>query len=781
MKKFITISVLLSLATLPIWAEKQIAIGNNQSKFEKIAAEELKLFLEEMTSDKYTIVPEKQASNPVIFLGKTEFAQKNDIDFNKLGREELVLKSIGEQLIISGGEPVGTLYGVYEFLQRNGIYFLGWDGSTVIPERKSVILSGFDLRKSPSIKSRFIYDKVPMWMSMRQSPQKYIDRYWRFQLRNRSGGKQDSGQRGEYLVKHSNTTTYASKWHSFFSFVNPKEYFATHPEYFTMNAEGVRVPNRQLCLSNPEVAKVATDSLRNFIKHDRAELPQIHWPVVYDITQMDRTKSFCECPKCREIVEEIDHSGLLWKYFINPIADAIADEYPDIQIRTYAYSFSDQPPPRHIKPAPNTVTFYCNMYLATDCYRPLTHPVNKAQLNKYNSWKEFGAPILMWDYWNMGGTSFFYPPRIETCIDAIIGNIRLHNGQDGLFGEYEISLLTPQMFFTLDIFMALQLMYDGDQDPENLIDIFMHGYYGAAAIEMRSILKKLRDGVARESQAQTSLRVKRWNYINAEFLLDLYRTLKQAENKVKDSPIHLKHVRTEMIVPLWEIVARRNEIEEYFSEAGYSMEKLKLECRNLTTDNYRANEPANPQGRRKDLTLEPLEKLLKEYQVPQKFATHADKVMLFPGEFATAKHKYHCAPGEDAESPYKKVAVFNHPDARYHVPSKLRFSVGGATTTKANKFTRIDPVPQDEKYHWYCIRRVGFSSRVWLDAWGSFFMLSLSSAYRVPSGIEGTDFNYYDVWFSVRVTGPAYVKSSNATNAVYLDMVVLTPPGMIPE
>lgn len=770
---------LVLLVAFSVRAEKQIAVGGAPSRFEKIAAEELKCFLEKITLEKFSIIPEKQAHNPVIFLGKTDFARENGVEPDGLGREELVLKSVGGQLIISGGEPVGTLYGVYEFLQRNGVYFLNWDGTTVLPKPGALNVSGLDVRKSPSIKSRFIYDQVPMWMVLRQSPKKYMDEYWRFQLRNRSGGKQDAGTPGEYLVKHSNTTKHAAKWHSFFSYVNPKEHFAEHPEYFTMAADGKRVPNRQLCLSNPDVAKVATESLRNFIRRDRAELPEIDWPVVYDITQMDGVKNFCECPKCREIVEKEGNAGLLWKYFINPIANAVAKEYPDIQIRTYAYAFSDQPP-EHIKPAPNTVTFYCNLYLATDCYRPLTHPVNKKQLDKYNSWKDFGAPILMWDYWNMGGPSFFNPPRIETGIDGIIGNIRLHREQDGIFAEYEISRLTPQMFVSLDHFIALQLMYDVEQDPEKLIDIFMNGYYGAAAGEMRSILEKIRAGVANEPKAQTSLRVNRWSYINSEFLLELYQTLKQAEIKVKDSPVHLKHVRTEMIVPMWVIVAMRREVEEKFRGAGYDMDTLKAECRKLTTDHYLADEPARPQGvRDKSITLEPLEQLLKEYAVPQKFAAHADKVLLIPGEFAVIKRSYHCEPGDDPESPYQKAAVFSHPDVKYHTPSQLRFVVGGRSTSEGS--LRITPVPQDEKYHWYCIRRVGFSRRTWLDAWQSFFELHMSSAYRVPSGIEGPDFNHYDVWFSVRITGPAYVKDSKSQNTVYLDMVVLTPPGLIPQ
>lgn len=772
------LAALLLTLSIPLLAQKQVAVAKELSRFEQIAVEELMRFLPEISLKKYVLVSEEEAGEAAIYLGNTAFARKNGVEQDKLGREELVLKSVGEQLIICGGLPVGSLYAVYQFLQEQGLYFLSWDGTKTMPAKKEIKLSGYDMRKSPSINSRFIYDRVPMLLSQRRSPQKYIDQYQRYVLRNRSGGKQDSGQTGEYLVKHSNTSRHTFKWHSFFSYVNPKTHFENHPEYFSMNAQGERVPNQQLCLSNPEVARVATDSLRRYIKLDREELESIDWPLVYDITQMDNTKSFCECPICKAIVANEGHSGLLWKYFINPIAYAIAEEYPDVQIRSYAYSFSDKLPPPHIKPAPNTVVFYCNLYMRSDCYRPLTHPLNQKQLQLYEDWESFGAPILMWDYWNMGGMSFFNPPRIETCIDAIIGNVRRHKGHDGLFAEYEISHMAPQMFFALDNFIALQMMYDCEQDAEKLIEIFMRGYYGAAWRELYEAFSRIRQGVAAEERAQLSMRVMRWSFLSSEFLLELYQSLKKAESLVQDSPEDLRHVQTEMIVPLWEIVAKRRELQGIFTQAGFDMEQLKLECERLTLGYFEAYEAALPEGPGGRLTKEPLELLLAELETPEKFAAYSDQVLLFPGALASKKDSYYVMPRDDAHSPYKRASVFSHPDAEYHRKAALRFTVGGSTNK--GRSMHIEPIPQDEQYHWYCIRDVGFSGRTWLDGWASSFVLFLSSAFKVPTGIEEPDFNHYDVWFSAKVTGPVYVDASEKPNEVFIDMVVLTKPGLLP-
>ena len=43
--------------------------------------------------------------------------KQNGIDCEKLGEEEWVIRTVGDDLILTGGRPRGTMYAVYEFLE----------------------------------------------------------------------------------------------------------------------------------------------------------------------------------------------------------------------------------------------------------------------------------------------------------------------------------------------------------------------------------------------------------------------------------------------------------------------------------------------------------------------------------------------------------------------------------------------------------------------------------------------------------------------------------------
>ena len=89
----------------------------------------------------------------------------------------------------------------------------------------------------------------------------------------------------------------------------------------------------------------------------------------------------------------------------------------------------------------------------------------------------------------------------------------------------------------------------------------------------------------------------------------------------------------------------------------------------------------------------------------------------------------------------------------------------------------IGRIPQDEKYHWYCIRHAKIGSRTWF--WGMKWMLSfdISHAYILADGNK--EINTRDVWFNAKYEGPAYVKGSKKKNALCVELVVVTPPGAI--
>ncbi|MBU0607402.1 MAG: hypothetical protein KKI08_05920, partial [Armatimonadetes bacterium] len=107
-----------------------IIAGANPIPAEQTAARELAEYLEKVTGAEFRTVEETAAEKPVraIYLGWTAFAAGEGIDCAKLGAEEWVIKTFGDSLVIAGGRPRGTLYGVYDFLENEaGVRWLDRD------------------------------------------------------------------------------------------------------------------------------------------------------------------------------------------------------------------------------------------------------------------------------------------------------------------------------------------------------------------------------------------------------------------------------------------------------------------------------------------------------------------------------------------------------------------------------------------------------------------------------------------------------------------------------
>ena len=88
---------------------------------EKTAVQELAEHLKKITGKSVRCVKEgeKFKSSRPVYVGHTRFASSR-VDLKNFGPEESLIRSYGKKLMITGGRPRGTLYGVYEFLERIG-------------------------------------------------------------------------------------------------------------------------------------------------------------------------------------------------------------------------------------------------------------------------------------------------------------------------------------------------------------------------------------------------------------------------------------------------------------------------------------------------------------------------------------------------------------------------------------------------------------------------------------------------------------------------------------
>jgi alpha-glucuronidase len=99
----------------------RIVVPQKAIPSERYAAEELQRYLERISGAKLPIVTDSEPmGSHEILLGDNAHLRKLGIqvDFAKLGTDGFVLRTFQNHLIIAGGRPRGTLYGVYALLEE---------------------------------------------------------------------------------------------------------------------------------------------------------------------------------------------------------------------------------------------------------------------------------------------------------------------------------------------------------------------------------------------------------------------------------------------------------------------------------------------------------------------------------------------------------------------------------------------------------------------------------------------------------------------------------------
>ncbi len=753
---------------------------------EKKAADELKDYLTKISGGNYSLQAEDKALDgaSAIYVGQTAFAQKAGIDLGTFAEEEYILRTVGSNLIIGGGQPRGTWNGVHYFLQRElGCHFFTWD-CEVIPQRENLALPSLDLRRKPSFTGRTVY--LPSW-DFGQS-----GKVSAWQSRNFANTYSSAYDR---LSKNKDATT----CHNEFFWVDPRKYAVSNPEFYSNKGKFINMPKERgcnqegkLCWTNREVWNITLSELRECIKRDRAELPKWKWPVTYQISQNDNT-DYCRCTNCETAAKEAgSKSGPLLQY-VNFVAESIAKEYPDVKIMTFAYVETEDPP-KNFRPAANVIMQWCDLYTRSDCYRPLTGEFNVQQKALLDGWKKLGGKLAIWDYWNMGiGGVYFEPPRVETMVDAIASDLRYFAaaGVEALMVENEFCHKNPQNFYDLQVYLGLQLMADVTLPEETLIKEYMTGCYGPAASVMEEFLSLLRQAVKNEKKPLYYITNPVRAYTDGAFLEKVYKLLKQAQAAVPPGSDYYRRIQQEMITPLAVII--NNPQYNFLQRTGLKKEDLVAEYRVARLIRIeQAGVPAERQKNDKEQLEKDIAGMLLDIPVPEHLK-ECKKILKFAWPQMSNGYDGTSKIEADPDSETGKALVCRKAGTELRKKKKDNESdeehdytksfAGGlypnsfgiySSTDKRSASTIQTDVPQDEKYHWYKINAFDFGPNSFL--WGFYWYSSvnLNSAYAAADGISG--YNIWETWLSVKYTGPAYVKGSTQKNGVFLERVILVKP-----
>ena len=517
-------------------AKAVIVLAADASEPERHAANELAGFLRQITGAKFETQAPPAAGQSRILVGPGA-AKLAAVDFSTdgLGADGIVIRTIGEDLILAGGRPRGTLYAVYTFLEEH-IGCRWWSSKvSFIPKKPTLKIGRLNVRYVPPLEYRETF-----WFDA-------FDGDWA--VRNKSNGNSE-----RLDVKRGGKHIYQGFVHTFFPLIPPDKYFEDHPEWFS-EIKGKRSHERtQLCLTNEEMRAELIKNLKERLRNNPAA-------TIASVSQNDWHGN-CQCSKCAAIEKEEGSPAGLMLRFVNAVAEEIEDEFPNVAISTLAYQYTRKPP-KITKPRPNVIVRLCSIECSFS--KPLSDERNKKFRDDIVGWSKICNRLYIWDY----TTNFRHYILPHPNLRVLGPNVRffVDHSVKGLFEQGAYTSNGAEMA-ELRAWVLAKLLWDPTLDGQELIDEFIAGYYGSAGPHIKNYLQIIHDAVEASGDHLGCFSQHTAKFLSFETLSKGWEQLKAAEAAVRDNPELRFRVQVAQMPIMYTFMMRWNEMRKACENSG---------------------------------------------------------------------------------------------------------------------------------------------------------------------------------------------------------------------
>jgi len=508
-----------------------IVLAQDATESERHAAAELSGFLTQITGAKFETAATASSKDLAHILIGPGAAKQTDPDFTSegLGTDGIVIRTVGNDLILAGGRPRGTLYAVYTFLEDH----LGcrWWSSKVsrIPKKPTITVPKLNIRYVPVLEYR-----EPYWFDA-------FDPDWA--VRNKS-----NGNRPALDAKRGGRHIYQGFVHTFNWLIPPQTYFKDHPEWFSL-INGKRTTDRsQLCLTNEEMRKELVKNLRTRLRQNPAA-------TIASVSQNDWHGN-CQCPKCAAIEKAEESPAGLMLRFVNSVAAETEEEFPNVAISTLAYQYTRKPP-KLTRPRPNVIVRLCSIECSFS--KPLADDRNKKFRDDLVGWSKIADRLYIWDY----TTNFRHHIMPHPNLKVLGPNVKFfadHNVK-GIFEQGAYTTNGAEMA-ELRAWVLAKLLWDPTRNGKELIDEFIAGYYGKAGPHIKAYLNVTHDAVEAAGDHLGCFSTHTAKFLSFETLSKGWTHLKAAEQAVQDNPDLRFRVQVAQLPTIYTFVMRWDEMRK---------------------------------------------------------------------------------------------------------------------------------------------------------------------------------------------------------------------------
>ena len=476
------------------------------TKVDQYAVNALTKFLLEKTGAVFPVVPPDRvaAADRHIFVGLSGSALKaiGADPLAALADQEYVVRSVDEDIFLYGKGMHGNLHAVVDFMENT----LGrrWYSGRLITESpkwhntvgKPTLTVERDLAVKPfSRKGGFSF------------AYRLCAYEWMFDFHLQSGINTFASRRVD--PNGSSLKVMPVRCHTVFGYIPPsperqprthifgwvakKDYFKTHPQYFSLWQNGKRVPNKQLCFSNTGLRGELT---KNVLEHTRRLKADGQQRLMLDLSAHDDVGAFCHCSECAKLESKYQSPGGPLYDYLFEVCAIVKAQHPDTMLHTLAYRLSQtQKPPV----MPDGMAFPRNLVVQFASVEDngdvdWNHPINHGTYEDLLAWRKLTPHVWTW----------YYP--FNGMIDRLVTDLRLMKkaGVEGVFVEFSGGPYNAAINFTeLQIYVYNKLLQDVNRDVSVLIREFTDHQYGPSAEAVRTYLREM-EAAWRASSTNTS-------------------------------------------------------------------------------------------------------------------------------------------------------------------------------------------------------------------------------------------------------------------------------------
>jgi len=466
--------------------EYVVVAPDHPGPVDAFAIKELTSTLRQATGAEFKSVPATDAAKYTkrIFVGAGPDGAKSNLA--GMEDQDSVCESSGADVCLYGKGIHGNLYAVYDFLEGQiGCRWFSAFAKPNIPRKDTLRLSSFNKKTRLDFKCRTMYtDIFLLW------PEGLI-----FPYRNRlnMGLEQKMNQISKDSGVVDEMNYIMPNMHTIFCYLPPQEtpppgrginaplkwlknknYFATNPEFFSMDENGKRVMDRQLCFSNSAMRKELTANIVANIEMQGGK-------GIVEVSQNDNATTCC-CSDCAKLQVKLGCPGGPMLDYVIELCEYLKDKYPGVIVRTYAYNKGQsQEPPTKIDRLPGNLMIMFGA-VQDNFTRDWSHPSNQKSYQDLQQWCRLCPNVMVWYYSLFESPYYGGVPYSDT--QRLISDMRLMK-KAGVHGPFLLFGFPEVGFTELKTYLSLKLMQSVGQDAETLIAEFMDFQYGKAAPAMR--------------------------------------------------------------------------------------------------------------------------------------------------------------------------------------------------------------------------------------------------------------------------------------------------------